>query len=59
MTNLVRAAVLVLTVTGSAAYVQTVAHSASSPKSSIITRSSLPRPMCPPNDPKGCNMDKW
>ncbi len=55
MISIVRAAVLALTVTGSAAYVH-ITTSTSSPKSAIVTHNMCPRPMCPPSDPNGCGM---
>ena len=53
MKNIVRAFVLVLTVTGSAAYTQINLSQAK-----VLTgkTSSMPQPMCMPNDPSACGM---
>lgn len=48
MIHLVRAAVLALTLTGSAAYVHLATSSTPSPQKTIITNSGYPTPYCPP-----------
>ena len=53
MKNIVRAFVLVLTVTGSAAYTQINLQDS---KVVIAKPSSMPAPMCVPNDPSACGM---
>ena len=53
MKNIVRAFVIVLTLTSSAAYTQINANT-----SKVLTgkTSSCPQPMCMPNDPSACGM---
>ena len=55
MKTLVRAAVIVLPLTGSAAYTQINHHG-----STVLTArvNSRPAPMCPPDDPNGCGIYK-
>lgn len=54
MKNIVRAFVVVLALTGSAATTQT--SSASSKATIVAKTSALPIPMCPPNSPTACNI---
>ena len=51
MKNIVRAFVVVLVLTGSAAYTQISMH-----QSAVLTgkASSIPAPMCPPNNGAAC-----
>ena len=53
MKNIIRAFVLALTLTGSAAYTQINLHG-----STVVTgkTNSCPAPMCVPNDPSACGM---
>ena len=53
MKNIVRAFVVVLALTGSAAYTQINMH-----QSTVLSgkTSSVPTPMCAPNDPSACGM---
>ena len=53
MKNIVRAFVLVLTITGSAAFTQINVHQT---KTLTGKTSSVPTPMCPPHDPSACGM---
>jgi hypothetical protein len=53
MKILVRAFVLVLTLTGSAAYTQINSHIA---KTLAGKANSMPTPCCAPNDPNACGM---
>ncbi len=53
MKNIVRAFVIVLALTGSAAYTQI---NAGDSKTVTIKTSSVPQPMCMPNDPSACGM---
>ena len=58
MTNITRAFVLVLVLTGAAASTQTV--SASSKATTITPRNSMmPTPMCPPDDPNACGIGQF
>ncbi len=52
MITIVRATVLALAVTGSAAYVQLA--TSPSPQKAILTSSGYPRPTCMPSDYKNC-----
>jgi hypothetical protein len=57
MKNLVRAFVVVLALTGAAASTQIA--SASSQKNVIAAKTSaMPTPMCMPDDPDACGIDK-
>jgi hypothetical protein len=57
MKNLVRAFVVVLALTGAAASTQIA--SASSQKNVIDAKTSaMPTPMCMPDDPDACGIDK-
>ncbi len=56
MKNIVRAFVLVLTVSGSVAYTQI--NASAQPKVSIAKVNSLPMPCCPPDDPNACGLGK-
>ena len=53
MKNIIRAFVIALTLTGSAAYTQINMHG-----SAVLTgkTNSRPTPMCMPNDPSACGM---
>ena len=53
MKTIVRASVIVLALTGSAAYTQINVHG-----STVLTTktNSCPTPMCAPNDPSACGM---
>ena len=53
MKNIVRALVIVLTLTGSAAYTQIKLHNSATVALQV---NAVPTPMCPPNDPKGCGI---
>lgn len=53
MKNIVHAFVIALTLTGSAAYTQMHMSQA---KTLTAKTSSVPQPMCMPNDPSACGM---
>jgi hypothetical protein len=55
MKHIVRAAVVVLALTGAVATTQTSSLSTQN-KVTIARTSMLPVPMCPPDDPNGCGM---
>ncbi len=57
MKHLVRAFVIVLALTGAVASTQT--SPASSQKQVVLAKTSaMPVPMCPPDDPDACGIDK-
>jgi hypothetical protein len=58
MKNIVRAFVVVLALTGAAASTQ-IASAASQTKVIAAKASAMPTPMCPPDDPAACGIDKW
>jgi hypothetical protein len=55
MKNIVRAVVLVLTITGAAASTQ-IASASNQSKVTVAKVSAMPTPMCPPDDPNACNI---
>ncbi len=57
MKNIVRAFVVVLALTGAAASTQITSASTLATVSAAKT-SAMPVPMCPPDDPDACGIDK-
>jgi len=57
MLGIVRGLAIALVVVG---LFSTVHPHAAQPKSpTAISSSSIPVPVCPPNDPNGCHIDQW
>ena len=58
MKSVIRAFVVVLALTGAAASTQ-IASASASTKVIATKTSAMPTPMCPPDDPAACGIDKW
>jgi hypothetical protein len=58
MNRLVRAAVVVLVLTGAAASTQITSASAKT-RVNVAKTSAMPIPMCPPDDPNACGIAQW
>jgi hypothetical protein len=57
MKNIVRAFVVALALTGAVASTQ-IASASAQTKVAAAKISAMPVPMCPPDDPKACGIDK-
>ncbi|WP_213804822.1 hypothetical protein [Granulicella sp. dw_53] len=57
MKNIVRAFVVVLALTGAAASTQ-IASASNQTKVIAAKTSAVPTPMCPPDDPDACGIDR-
>jgi hypothetical protein len=58
MNRIVRAAVVVLVLTGAAASKQITPASAKT-RVNVAKTSAMPIPMCPPDDPNACGITQW
>ncbi len=57
MKHIIRAFVVVLALTGAAASTQ-IASASAQTKISAAKTSAMPVPMCPPNDPDACGIER-